>query len=337
MGAASSALGCGGGWVTYQRSRATWRRDCGTYSAGVYAQRDHLVSESLPQAQKESLAYHQAVTTNLSDQVVRIASFNLEQTKKQDEFFMRLAEMQEEKLREREERLEEQFRERQAGLDQERATLGEQHRARIEELEKCEEEHKRKIAEFDAKENMVVRRKLLTEMIAVIDKQKNFELSEKTGKKRLLVHILCVGALALSVFLVAFSASAVLTSADPHWYQFTPLSAGILFFVSTAVYYIKWNDQWFREHARAEFQNKKLNADILRASWLAELYFEGNDKDRKLPEALVNRFSEGLFLDAAANATEHPTDQLVDLVKKLSTVKVGKEGVEVTKSSAKES
>jgi hypothetical protein len=103
------------------------------------------------------------------------------------------------------------------------------------------------------------------------------------------------------------------------------------------IYYIKWSDQWFREHAQAELRIKKLSSDILRASWLAELVLEGKQADQQLPEALMSRFSEGLFADSLVSATEHPSDQMVALIRKLSSVKVNRDGVELTKSSEKES
>lgn len=112
--------------------------------------------------------------------------------------------------------------------------------------------------------------------------------------------------------------------------------AGILFFVTTLGCYIKWNDQWFRDHADAETKNKQLHAHILRASWLAEMFFEGKEKDKQIPEQLLDRLSVGLFADTSTKAIEHPSEQMVDLIKKISNIKASKDAVELTKSAVKE-
>ena len=141
------------------------------------------------------------------------------------------------------------------------------------------------------------------------------------------------------IWIISFSSSiiyCILIKAEPRWYQYAPLSVGTAFLISTLVYYIKWNDQWSNEHARAESRNKKLNADILRASWLAEMFFEGKDKERILPDLLLSRFSEGLFAEVSTSGPEHPSDQMTDLLKKISSVKVGKDSVELTKAAAEE-
>jgi hypothetical protein len=78
--------------------------------------------------------------------------------------------------------------------------------------------------------------------------------------------------------------------------MFLPISAGTGIFVSTAIYYIRWNDRWFRDHASAEFANRKFGADILGASWLAELFFEWDEKkDFNFPPELLQSFARGLF------------------------------------------
>lgn len=295
-----------------------------------------LLFEHLPQPHANALKLQHTALTDLRAQLEKLAQFSAEQLTRQDEFFRKLAAEQDRRLQERENELGERNRQAQEELNKYRQQLDEEHRLRLGTLEERERQHQRKELELDARENTVVRRDLLKQIQAIIGEQKEIELSEKTNRKRIMVHILCAATLVASMALISVFAYKVAHDDSASWHHLAPLSAGLVLLASTLVYYLKWNDQWFREHAQAEFRNKKLNSDILRASWLAELFFEGNEKDRQLPDMLLSRFSEGLFLDSSGPGVEHPSDQFVDFVKKLSTIKLDKNGVEITKSSAKE-
>jgi hypothetical protein len=67
-------------------------------------------------------------------------------------------------------------------------------------------------------------------------------------------------------------------------------------FVSTAIFYIRWNDLWFKAHANADFENRKFYVDVVRASWIAELLFEWKEKKEvPFPEQLITSYPTGLF------------------------------------------
>lgn len=295
-----------------------------------------LILQSLPVPQKEAIRYQSAVTAELHAAVSRIGTFGVEQLKRQDEFFNTLALQQGERHQKREEQLdarhhiaEEELRARQQSLDAE-------HRSRITSLEEREREHQRQVAEHDTRESTAVRRELLVKLEQLLDKGKEIQISDTTVDKRRLVHLLCALAMLASATLVAYFAVKVAAEPDPRWHHITPLSAGVLLFASTLIYYVKWIDHWFREHARAEFQNRKLRSDIVRASWLAELIFEGRDKNKELPDLLVARFSDGLFLEASDRGVEHPTESAVGFLQKISSIKLGQGTLEVTKTASKE-
>jgi molybdenum-dependent DNA-binding transcriptional regulator ModE len=60
-------------------------------------------------------------------------------------------------------------------------------------------------------------------------------------------------------------------------------------FVTTAVFFIKWNNQWFQRHANEEFHLKRMELDIDRASWFVEMAFEWKDeKGEEIPDALMS-------------------------------------------------
>jgi hypothetical protein len=135
----------------------------------------------------------------------------------------------------------------------------------------------------------------------------------------------CMTAMLLGVLVAVGFAIKLLLS--PDW-KFVPgVTTGLLLAASTFVYYIKWSDQWFKEHARAEIRNRRLEADIQRAAWLSEMFFE--TKDKQLPESFFEHFARGLFSEEQMQDTEHPADQLAKLVRSVSGVKVGKEGVDI--------
>lgn len=292
----------------------------------TFISRSTLLAEHLPGPQQDLIKSQSIALADLHSAVSKIAQFNLEQVKEHSDF-----------LRKATIDLDARSKKQDEELESKREAIDKQYRTRLEELEQREREHQKKVDEYDAKENMLVRRKLLTEIKDLIKEQEKFSLSENVYKKRYVVHGICSSSAIAAIVWILYFLHRINSTIGPKWYDFAPLSAGVIFLVSTIVFYIKWNDQWIREHAQAELRNKKLNADILRASWLAEMFFEGNDKEHPIPDMLVSRFSEGLFADTVLNSAEHPTDQMLDLIKKVSAVKVGKDSVEITKSAAKES
>jgi hypothetical protein len=225
--------------------------------------------------------------------------------------------------------------------------LTEEHRARVAELDqlqrgfvaahaKAEQELEVRKKEVESRDNTFVRRDLHEKLNAIVAAQKDAKLSAGTVGKRTPIHWACGIAAATGLGLVVFFGVVATKDAAPQFQHMLPLSASFALFVSTIVYYLRWNDQWFREHAAAEFRNKKLASDVVRASWLAELVFEVKEKDRQLPDLLINRFSEGLFLDTQSAPTEHPADQMISLLGKVTSLKANKDGAEMTMAPAKD-
>jgi hypothetical protein len=92
------------------------------------------------------------------------------------------------------------------------------------------------------------------------------------------------------------------------------LGLGAMAFAATAIYYIRWNDHWFRQHADEEFRLKRLELDIDRASWIVEMALEWQDeKGTAIPEELIDRLTTGLFSDSTRlDAPRHPNEDLSD-------------------------
>jgi hypothetical protein len=82
-------------------------------------------------------------------------------------------------------------------------------------------------------------------------------------------------------------------------------------FVTTAYFFIRWNNQWFQRHANEEFHLKRLELDIDRASWFVEMAFEWKDeKGEEIPEALIERLTQGLFTETGGDHAVEPSESL---------------------------
>ena len=84
-----------------------------------------------------------------------------------------------------------------------------------------------------------------------------------------------------------------------------------LMFVSTAFFFIRWNNQWFQRHANEEFRLKRMELDIDRASWFVEMAFEWKDeKGEEIPTSIIDRLTVGLFSEEDREPLSEPHDSL---------------------------
>lgn len=89
-----------------------------------------------------------------------------------------------------------------------------------------------------------------------------------------------------------------------------------LAFGSTSVFFIRWNNKWFEQHANEEFRLKRHEIDIDRASWIVEMALEWRtEKEGEIPSQLIDKLSQNLFIEAKQDNTElHPSDQLASAI-----------------------
>ena len=94
-------------------------------------------------------------------------------------------------------------------------------------------------------------------------------------------------------------------------------------FVTTAVFFIKWNNQWFQRHANEEFQLKRMELDIDRASWFVEMAFEWKEeKGEDIPEALIERLTHGLFGETGGDHAVEPSESVIHALLGAARLKV---------------
>ena len=211
--------------------------------------------------------------------------------------------------------LEEQYKERMAALEDRERNLDEQRR----ELDDRSARHARR-----------EKGRALQQRIS--ERSKKFTLTPETERKRWPVHGIFALLLLVSGGLVARSLlwPAVSTEGMALWFELARLPLGALGFALTSVFYIRWNDEWFRQHADEEFRLQQLALDVDRAGYATEMLLEWQEeKDGDMPAVMVDRLTSGLFTDQATVArVRHPTEDVTAaLLKASSGVRVELPGI----------
>jgi hypothetical protein len=207
---------------------------------------------------------------------------------------------------------EEKKRDRQA-LEADRARHeAEQEQVRVA-LEAREQALQVRLGEVDAQAARHARRKIREDLKTVLaERSETFKLTSGTQDLRLPIAL--VALLAIIVFGAAFFLNL--------WYAighdqsgWTPTIRQVALgaaLASTLVFYLRWQNRWFEQHAQEEFRLKRMALDVDRASWVVELAMEWKDDEGgELPAELLSRLTANLF-DQPKHGDEplHPADQL---------------------------
>ena len=213
------------------------------------------------------------------------------------------------------------------------ASFEEKHKKRTAALESRERELDKLRQELDDRSARHARReqsKALQKKIS--DRSEKFTLTASTRRKRVPVHVIFSILLSLSGGLIAHSLVSSPTALEgvPLWLELGRLPLGVLGFALTTIFYIRWNDQWFRQHAEQEFRLKQLALDVDRASYATEMLLEWQeDKGGEMPAVMVDRLTVGLFTDQTEmKRVQHPSeDAITALLKAASSVRVDVPGI----------
>lgn len=103
--------------------------------------------------------------------------------------------------------------------------------------------------------------------------------------------------------------------------------------VATGVFYIRWLNHWFNQHAEAEFRLKQFQLDVDRASWVVETVLEMKSGKDVIPTALLTSLTRNLFEQDSLDDNEkmHPADELASaLLGTASNVRVKAGDAELT-------
>ncbi|WP_348719983.1 hypothetical protein [uncultured Alcanivorax sp.] len=83
-------------------------------------------------------------------------------------------------------------------------------------------------------------------------------------------------------------------------------------FGASVIFYVRWMNAWFSQHASTEFQLRQFQLDIERASWVVETALEWKDaKGSTIPAELLGPISNNLFgAESTDSSVVTPADEL---------------------------
>ncbi|MGH7245200.1 MAG: hypothetical protein ACREJD_17440 [Phycisphaerales bacterium] len=286
-----------------------------------------LIRSSAPTADQAALLIRERSVADLNESLQKMQDFLTDLYKREADLRQKLQSEMEASHRARTDDLEKEYRDRQALLDKRKQETEDADAKR-------EKAFQERVAEFETKESKYVRRELLKQTLNVVTGLETMSLSDATGEKRRWIHGFSWLLIVASGTLAGFAAARVLQAEQADWHYLALLSGSFVTFVASLVYYLKWNDRWFREHADGEFSAKRYKADMLRASWIAELIQEWAQQGKgDLPPELLSAFTRSMFRDAGpSQVSEHPVDDITALIKRATRVDIGKGLFSVTAS-----
>jgi hypothetical protein len=275
-----------------------------------------VLGTALPKAERELIQFQATAVRALEDQAAKVGDFLLKQAAIQTKHVNKLTTDLEEKFQKREQDLTERFQ------------------RQMDEFQKQKEQFAKEKAAFDDRDRTHVRRSLLEKLQTIVKEHKEkVGVTVETAKKRRIVHGVCGGVIGGAAILLGIYASKILAAPAFDWRLEIPFITSSLLLGSTIIYYLKWNNHWFSELAKAEFAARKFESDITRASWIAEFFFEYKDeKNHYPPSELLASLSQNLFQDVdLGSQAHHPLDQVLGMVKGAKTLKVAADGIEVSR------
>lgn len=227
-------------------------------------------------------------------------------------------------------KLEEEYDARRQKLDDQyeelKAASVEEAQKRESELDGREKALEERLAEAEKHDSRYARRQIRRDLKEEFSRRsKKFELTEGTRQLRrpifyfVLLLLVVFGAGFVGYSLAALARFSFLDEVATS----EMLSIGIkqiffgLAFAATSMFYLRWNNNWFQQHAEEEFYLKRLELDLDRASWVVEMALEWKEeKGTELPPELLSRLTAQLFGDRDSAGTEdlHPADQLASAI-----------------------
>jgi hypothetical protein len=149
---------------------------------------------------------------------------------------------------------------------------------------------------------------------ALANRTRDFSLTKQTAAKRIPLHALFALLIAVPGLLFIRSFLELVASGTaPNWLLLTRIAVSGAALAAALVYYIRWNDQWFRQHSEGEFRLRRLDLDIDRASWVVETAFEWKEeKGTEIPPELIDRLTRNLFVadEVDRRGVRHPGEDL---------------------------
>lgn len=220
------------------------------------------------------------------------------------------------------EKLENKFQEKHQSLEM-------AYKEKDNDLQKREEELKKKIEQLDDRDRIHARRAIYKEMKEKAMQESEIKISDATIGKRLPIRYTFFALIGLSVCSAIYFGAKAWGSNDIS----IPLSVSILTAFGFLLYYLRWENHWFNLHSQAELANQKYKNDVLRANWLTEMIYEGKESsNNEIPTELLEAFARNIFsVDPTHDQPKHPLEDLASLLKSVKSVKVEPTGIQLEK------
>lgn len=234
-----------------------------------------------------------------------------------------------------------------AEYESEQGRLAQMHGQRMKALDEREAELKKKLAEYETHEALYVARKKTQEQLDQLKQWlTNSSLTKDTVKKRTPVLIAYIVAMAVTAGVTAwysYQSYELLKNIGPQlpqfpWWQWVALTAKAVVplaaFTTFAIYLIRWEGAWARQHAEEELRTRARIIDIGRSSWLLEAV---RDSKEGVSPALIGELSRNLFVASSAGdgADLHPQALSDLLAQGITSIKVKTPNGEVEASRGK--
>jgi DNA-binding transcriptional MerR regulator len=238
-----------------------------------------------------------------------------------------------------------QFDDRQSDLDKYRATLDDEHKTRMEELEETfklrtaeltekEKEIEDKRRELDDRDNVHVRRELRERITNQLKQRLKEPLVTKTpATVRNTVVILCVGASAF-LFWFAFQSQQQIGSTTDVIEKWAIVLKTLFAGAGAAgflVYAISWLRRVYMDDVQLERSLERYALDIDRASWSIETLIEmSKTEGAQVPAAWVDGACRDLFSQSSHRDDPTALQALGALMDVAAGAEVGPEGARIT-------
>jgi hypothetical protein len=273
------------------------------------------IGGSASEAQAELEALHNSILMRLQDAATTQLQKNSDHLQKLEADHVERRKQMEAVFEVRQKELDDRFASERRDLDERAKKLAERER----ELDNRTHTHARRAIRGDLKSELAKR-------------EKEFRLTRGTRRMRTPVHLVCMILLAglggLLIYtswytlnlLGSWSADSRSALVRPEFYYV--ISRQIILamaFAGTAVAYVKWLNRWQQEHAEAEFELKRFQLDVDRASWIVETAFEWQSQVKKqMPSELLSAVCRNLF-----ESPRRDDDQLMQPADELASALLG--------------
>lgn len=205
------------------------------------------------------------------------------------------------------------------------------------ELSEREEALKKQVAHYETREAIYVARKKAEEQLEQLKGWlKDSSLTDQTVKKRGPVRLTYLATLLVTAVLTAYfshqsieilkGAGAGLTGIP--WWQWLALTLKSVLplaaFTTFAIYFIRWESAWTKQHSDEELRTRARVVDIGRSAWLLEAVRDAKEAGKELPVELLKELSRNLFSNSATNDSpdNHPSALSDLMMEKLSSIRV---------------